>query len=531
MRKFYLTSPISAFTLTLFLLAGCKKDEPSTLPFIATSTVTYITATSARSGGNITFDGNSPVISRGVCWSPEKNPTTSDSKTSDETGSGQFASDISGLTPATTYHIRAYATNIIGTSYGSDKTFSSAGEFPNGVTQPATEISSAGAVLNGAVNANFLNTVVSFEYGLTTEYGSTVTATQSPVTGNLNTYVNAKISGLARSKTYHFRLKTVNVLGSIYGCDMEFSTTSGFNPNPWQISDSIRINKEIGFYTGNNKYIVFSNISNDSLFIFDIEARQVIDSIQFKTMGDFVVKENVILIPLTVNSLTAYDITNIKSWKHISDFTGMDTGILAWQFMSSPLSDNNYYWIGHWARTLRIFSVVNNTVIAYDKINVGVNSQAVSHYKNYMYVASNYSNNKRYDITNPAAPVDLGAYGNSNSSFSGVSIKGYLVQELREGWSSTVQLNNIRLYDQDNKILAEIPAVQTLNSHYVIPQGYCFIFGKVGEIYNTNNGSFEYVAELPKPANTSPGPRQFVYNNKYLISKTKKAFYFINLGS
>ena len=60
-----------------------------------------------------------------------------------------------------------------------------------------TNISTTIAKLNGLVNANLLSTVVTFEYGLTTSYWQTITASQSPVTGNNNTGVTADISGLA----------------------------------------------------------------------------------------------------------------------------------------------------------------------------------------------------------------------------------------------------------------------------------------------------------------------------------------------
>ncbi|MEK7718341.1 MAG: fibrobacter succinogenes major paralogous domain-containing protein, partial [Bacteroidota bacterium] len=93
------------------------------LPTATTTSATSITATTATSGGNVTADGGGAVTARGVCWSTNANPTTANSKTSDGTGTGSFTSSITGLIPNTTYNIRAYATNSVGTAYGSNLSF------------------------------------------------------------------------------------------------------------------------------------------------------------------------------------------------------------------------------------------------------------------------------------------------------------------------------------------------------------------------------------------------------------------------
>jgi hypothetical protein len=95
-------------------------------PFVSTTSASAITATGASSGGTVTDDGGATVTARGVCWSTSADPTIADPKTSDGSGSGSFASTLAGLSPGTTYHYRAYATNAVGTSYGADLTFTTA---------------------------------------------------------------------------------------------------------------------------------------------------------------------------------------------------------------------------------------------------------------------------------------------------------------------------------------------------------------------------------------------------------------------
>jgi hypothetical protein len=88
-------------------------------PTVITTAISGINSTSAISGGNVTSGGNFAVTVRGVCWDIAPNPTVAlPTKTNDGTGTGIFASNITGLTVGITYYVRAYATNAGGTSYG-----------------------------------------------------------------------------------------------------------------------------------------------------------------------------------------------------------------------------------------------------------------------------------------------------------------------------------------------------------------------------------------------------------------------------
>lgn len=118
-------------TSSVTLVSGTTKtctitnEQILVVPSITTVTpTTSITRTTATSGGNVTSDGGASVTARGVVWSTSINPTTAlATKTSDGTGTGSFSSSITSLTCNTLYHVRAYATNSVGTNYGSDVTF------------------------------------------------------------------------------------------------------------------------------------------------------------------------------------------------------------------------------------------------------------------------------------------------------------------------------------------------------------------------------------------------------------------------
>ncbi len=89
-------------------------------------------------------------------------------------------------------------------------------------TGTATEITDSSAILGGSVNPYGLETIVYFEYGLTSSYGTEVLADQNPITSS--TDVTKAISGLDASTTYHFRIKAVNSNGTFYGADQTFTT-------------------------------------------------------------------------------------------------------------------------------------------------------------------------------------------------------------------------------------------------------------------------------------------------------------------
>ena len=104
----------------------CIKNEDGNTgvePTVITTSVTSIMSNSATCGGNVTSDGSSTVTARGVCWSTTQNPTIADDHTINGNGMGSFTSSITGLTPETTYYVRAYATNSVGTAYGSQVSF------------------------------------------------------------------------------------------------------------------------------------------------------------------------------------------------------------------------------------------------------------------------------------------------------------------------------------------------------------------------------------------------------------------------
>ncbi|MBL7886689.1 MAG: DUF1566 domain-containing protein [Flavobacterium sp.] len=88
-------------------------------PTVSTSPITDIKGNAASAGGNIINNGLSSISAFGLCWSTSPNPTTANSVTT------SFTAVMTGLTPNTTYYVRAFATNSFGTGYGNQYSFNS----------------------------------------------------------------------------------------------------------------------------------------------------------------------------------------------------------------------------------------------------------------------------------------------------------------------------------------------------------------------------------------------------------------------
>jgi gliding motility-associated-like protein len=97
--------------------------QGAVLPTLTTGNPAAIAAHSATLTGNVSSDGGASVTEKGIVYGLAANPTIADSKIANGAGTGAISVNAAGLAGSTTYHVRAYATNTIGTAYGTDQTF------------------------------------------------------------------------------------------------------------------------------------------------------------------------------------------------------------------------------------------------------------------------------------------------------------------------------------------------------------------------------------------------------------------------
>lgn len=199
-----------------------------TLPEVITATPTNILANTTTSGGVVTSNGNGTVSTRGVCWNTINNPTLENSlgHTINGSGTGEFASNIFGLTDNTTYYVSAYATNEKGTNYGEVFEFTTLEiTLPEVTTSNISNLTMYSATSGGNVTSNGNGQVTARGICWSTASNPTI-ADNHTADGNGTGVFESSITGLSPTTQYFARAYAVNSAGTAYGNEISFTTLS-----------------------------------------------------------------------------------------------------------------------------------------------------------------------------------------------------------------------------------------------------------------------------------------------------------------
>ncbi len=213
----------------LTVLTGCKEEPDAiTLPRLAELETTEITVNSATVKGVVLAQGGTLVTARGFCWSTAPDPTIDDLKLTEGKGIGHFTGRITGLLPGTEYHVRAFATNMDGTSYSISELIRT----PLTVTQATLETLAPENITSTSVSSGGEITDIGggeiLERGIcwSTEPSPTI-AHSKAIAGAGSGRFTIKVNNLEPGSTYYVRAYAINSAGVSYGPEMNFSTPPG----------------------------------------------------------------------------------------------------------------------------------------------------------------------------------------------------------------------------------------------------------------------------------------------------------------
>jgi len=204
---------------------GIPSWSGAAFPTLTISTISSITSTSAGAGGNISSDGGAAVSARGLVYGTTSNPTLSNTVLTIGSGTGGFSGTISGLTPNTTYYVRAYATNSAGTGYGNEISFQTLPvAVPTVITTDASGITQTTVTSGGTISNDGGSNVT--ERGIVFGTSTNPTTTNTKVTSGSGTgSFNVNVTALTPNTTYYIRAYAINSAGTGYGNNTTFQTT------------------------------------------------------------------------------------------------------------------------------------------------------------------------------------------------------------------------------------------------------------------------------------------------------------------
>ncbi len=199
-------------------------DVLDTIPSVTTAQVTNINVNSATLGGEVTSDGGNDIMVRGVCWSTEQGPDTSDMVLNSAGGAGSFSLPVKGLTENTTYFVRAYAVNDMGIAYGNQVSFQTPlMGAPLVVTLESTQVLATSAALSGNVSSEGLTSVTERGVCYSTTPGASLSNSHC-ISGSGVGVFSCIVDGLVEATTYYARAYATNSVSTTYGNEVMFTT-------------------------------------------------------------------------------------------------------------------------------------------------------------------------------------------------------------------------------------------------------------------------------------------------------------------
>ena len=197
-----------------------------TPPTVMTTGVADVAYLSATVNGSVVYIGGAPVAAKGFCYDTVMHPTVESNMVNCGSGSGSFSTNLLNLKSSTTYFVRAYATNMWGTNYGDELSFTTLVEHaPSVEILPASEISYTSFVCSGDVTDSGTYSVTARGFCWSTDSDPVMTGEHLHV-GNGSGTFSALLANMQPETTFYVRAYAVNAAGVTYSTPITVSTLS-----------------------------------------------------------------------------------------------------------------------------------------------------------------------------------------------------------------------------------------------------------------------------------------------------------------
>lgn len=216
------------FIISIALLSSCREEKVSEAPVqLSTQDLSLIRQTSATGSAYITVNDGVDITETGFCWSSAGTPTTADFHlaTVETSPHGLFSAVLPALTPATTYHVRAYASDGSRTWYGNTVSFTTQGDLRDGwcVIDRVSGITPTSAEVYMEIADNGGRAVEEYGICYNTAGDPTTADTKSVSQPGGNSYT-AALADLAQDTEYFVKPYFITSEGTTYGDQRSFRT-------------------------------------------------------------------------------------------------------------------------------------------------------------------------------------------------------------------------------------------------------------------------------------------------------------------